>query len=214
MWSEFIVGVGGSALLLAAAGWLTKSIISHFLSKDVENYKLALKATTDLRIEEFRSSLRMRAYEHEVRFSRLHERRAEIVAELYSKLADAVNATADFVSIIEWLGAPSKEHKYRIAMEKIVEFFSYFDSKRIFLSAELCLQIENFVDKIRDPAIEFSEYMNDTRQDPELGKEKRVVWSKVWKSVTREDVPQARKALETEFRNILGVECSANTEST
>lgn len=60
MWSEFIVGVGGSALLLAAAGWLTKSIISHFLSKDVENYKLALKATTDLRIEEFRSSLRMR----------------------------------------------------------------------------------------------------------------------------------------------------------
>lgn len=194
MWTEVLTALGGSAVLLAVVAWLTKSIITHFLSKDIESYKVGLKAETEKAL-----------LEHDTVFRGLHSRRAEIVAEMYSKLAEADSATKSFLSLIEYAGELDKKHKSKIAMEKIFDFFKYFDHRRIFLNESLCKQIDEFVHKIYDPATDFSMYLEDPQLDPETAREKRKVWREAWMSVSKDDVPKARKALEDEFRKLLGV---------
>lgn len=199
---EILTALGGSAILLAAIAWLIKTIITHYLSKDVEAYKATLKAESEIAL-----------LEHDTIFRRLHSRRAEILAELYSKLAEAVSATSSFLSLVEWAGEPDKKEKYKIAMEQIVDFFKYFDRRRIFLSEELCKQIDDFVDKIRNPAIDFSMYLDEPQYDPTTAREKRKVWISAWKSVSKTDVPNARKSLEREFRKLLGVTLDEHKEN-
>jgi len=125
---QLIAIIGGSTVLIGAVAWLTRSIIVHFLSKDIENYKMRLKAETDQKLEELRNSFRMRAFEHETRFLRLHEKRAEILAELYKKLVEAASAARVFVVPIN-LGTDEENDKqrYKVAMEKITFFYDYFD---------------------------------------------------------------------------------------
>jgi hypothetical protein len=199
--SEILTALGGSAVLLAAVAWLTKSIITHYLSKDVEAYKATLRSETEKAL-----------LEHDAIFRGLHSCRAEIIAELYSKLAVAVSATANFLSLVEWGGEPDKTKKYKAAMEKIVDFFMYFDRRRIFLNEELCKQIDDFVDKIRNPAIDFSMYLDEPQFDPPTSREKSKALISAWKSVET-NVPKARKSLEEEFRKLLGVNLNENRSS-
>jgi hypothetical protein len=191
--SEILTALGGSAVLLAAVAWLTKSIITHYLSKDVEAYKATLRSETEKAL-----------LEHDAIFRGLHSRRAEIIAELYSRLTDAVSATASFLSVVGSEGEPGRAEKSKVAMEKIVDFFTYFDRRRIFLNEELCKQIDDFVDKIRGPAIDFSMYLDEPEFDPPTSREKSKALISAWKSIET-NVPKAKKSLEEEFRKLLGV---------
>ena len=60
-----------SALGVAAVTYLGRTISQQLLSRDMEKFK---------------AELQLVALEHRVRFTRLHEQQAEIVAEVYGKL--------------------------------------------------------------------------------------------------------------------------------
>ena len=51
MYEEIIKLLGGTAIIVAAVAWLIRSLIVHFLSKDVEKYKEQLRAANDLELE-------------------------------------------------------------------------------------------------------------------------------------------------------------------
>lgn len=203
---QIITILGGASLLIGAVAWLMRSIINHFLSKDIENYKIRLKAETDQKIEEFRTSLRMSAFEHEIRFLHLHEKRAEILAELYKRLVDAVSAARIFVAPVNLdLDEEGDKNRHKEAIEKSTSFYNYFDIHRIFLSDELCLKIEGLTNHIRIPIIEHAFFLEHPDFELKLGSDKIDIWSKAWNAITEKGVPEARKALENEFRKLLGV---------
>ena len=195
MWWELLIGICSSSVLIFAIAWLTKSIIIHFLSKDIETYKIRLKAEVDKSL-----------IEHDEIFRRLHSKRAEIIAELYAKLSETMSATSSFLSIMEFAGEPNKNEKSKIAMEKIMDFSKYFDKQRIFLSESLCIKIVKFINEIRDSAIDFLVYMDVPEYDIETSKQKREVWVKAWKKISGKEISEIRKELENEFRKILGVD--------
>jgi len=90
-WQDLITTVGvitgsGSALLGAAA-WLIKTVLQDRLARDADVFKKQLRADADTEIERLKASLQMVAVEHQILFSKLHERRAEVIAELYKRLA-------------------------------------------------------------------------------------------------------------------------------
>jgi len=91
-WQDVIVTVfstiGGGAVLLGAAAYLIKAALTQRLLLDAEMFKGQLKASADAEIERLKVSLQMSALEHEVRFSKLHEKRAEVIAELYGRLVE------------------------------------------------------------------------------------------------------------------------------
>ena len=88
--SSATVSVALSGILL----WLTKSWISERLKNSIkseydqklETHKAQLKAQSDVEIEQLKSRLNRTALEHQVRFTNLDEKRAEVIAETYSLL--------------------------------------------------------------------------------------------------------------------------------
>ncbi len=188
LWQALLVAFGGNAALLLVIAFLGRSVISNFLTKDIEKFK---------------GDLQVAAIEHEIRFSKLHEKRAEVLADLYKLLVVAAWETESFASPIEWAGEPDKKQKYQKAMNAISEYFRFFDQHRIYLPEELCASLEALALKLRSPTVAFGVYLNFEYPNERTTDEKFKAWSAAWDSVQK-DIPQLRSALEAEFRKLLG----------
>ena len=187
MIKEILTFVGGGGILLAIVAWVVRSIINHYLTKDVEKYRDALKA------ESFR-------------FSRLHEKRGEVIAQLYANLDELVKAVYSFVHLAEWAGEPSKDEKRKIAGEALKKFQDHFDKNRIYFSETLCYKIDNFVREFTQPAAKYAIYLKMSEDtDGSVRKEKDEAWFSAYNKMEK-DVPETKKAIENEFRSLLGVE--------
>ena len=118
-----IASIGGSAALFGIIGWLAKSLISQLLLKDIANHKSKLQYDSEIEITRFKKEIEKTAFEHQVRFSKLHDMRGEVLADLYKLLVESVWVTRSLASPAEWAGEPPKNEKYADAMNKLGEFF-------------------------------------------------------------------------------------------
>ncbi len=203
VWETIFIAVGGNAALLVLLGWLARSFGAQLLAKDLEKFKMELSAATSNASEHLKHELQKTALEHQVRFSKLHERRGEVVAEIYSLLVEAHWAIESFVSPMEWVGEPSKKEKYLEAYNKPVEFFRYFDKHRIYLPQELCDQLEAFMRGMRTIVIGFGTYVQIEHPNEKTDCEKQKIWAEAYEYMDKE-APKARAALEAELRKLLG----------
>lgn len=204
-WETILVAFGGNAALLLILGWLARSMGSQLLAKDLEKFKADLTATSTAAQEHLKHSLQMTALEHQVRFSKLHERRAEVVATAYDLLVEAHWAASSFAAVMEMAGEPPKEEKYVTAMNKAAEFYRYFDKNRIFLPQELCIQLETWIGEMRKQVIAFGVHLHkpENHMPDRMIEKKYEAWIKVGEYFEKE-APQARAALEGELRAIIG----------
>jgi len=201
-----------SAFLSGFLIWLTKAWISERLKNSIKNeydekletHKAQLKAQADVESERLRAQLSIAATEHQVKFSRLHEKRAEIIAELYGLLVQAYWDAGSFISPFEQGGEPTKKEKYVIAMNAIADFFRFFEKNKIYLPIELCGLLETFVQTMRQNVIGFGVYVNidENALAAQTYQKKYDAWMASWEYFDKE-VPLARAALEQELRNIL-----------
>src|SRR5690348_4818311 len=97
-WQEVITSLGSSGLLLAGGVYLFKTSMSQWMARDVERFKSQLKSDADAEIERLKHSLVMTASDHQVRFAKLHERRAEVIADVYQRLVDVYEQTKTFMN--------------------------------------------------------------------------------------------------------------------
>jgi len=195
MFEDILVILISNGLFLTILAFLLKSTINHVLTKDIESYKIKLKADID----------RM-AFEHQTRFSNLQEKRGVIIEELNDLLCEAIRAAGDFASPAEFEGEKTKSEKSQIAWKAIMEFYRYFNRKKIFLSEDTCNKIENLYLAIRNPVYDYSIYVNSPHNDAHTSGKKFDAWVNAWDSIDKNEVPAARNALESDFRKLLGVE--------
>jgi hypothetical protein len=188
LWQAILVAFGGNAALLLVLGFLGRSLLSHTLDKDLEKFKGQLQLT---------------AMEHEIRFGRLHVKRAEVIAELYKLLVKATWEAESFTSPIERAGEPDKKQKYISAINAIAEYYRFFDQHRIYISPNLCAKLESFAEKLRAPVKRFGLWVTQEHLADMAPKEKFDAWWSAWESV-KNDVPELRAAIEEEFRKLLG----------
>ena len=199
-WKEILVAFGSTAILLALVAWLVKSIITHFLSKDVEVYKTKIKSEADQELEALKHSLRMVSFEHEVRFARFDEKRAEVVAEIYGRLVKALAAVGDYV---RYGVAPGREERAKESDSALKAFKDSFDANRIYLEETICVLLDDFYENTFGPAVYFD--ISIVSSDPDDRQSIFDARRESLKQLEGKAVP-IRKALESEFRNILGVE--------
>ena len=204
-WQTILLALGGNVALLAVLGWLSKSFVSQLLAKDIEGFKAALKSESEAASQKLRHDLEKATIEHQVRFSKLHEKRAEVIAELYSLLVQAYRDISSFVSPMEWAGEPNKQEKYATAMNCVADFYRYFDKHRIYIPEDLCAQIDEFVQEMRKKAIGFGVYVRyeDDAMPAHAIEKKHEAWTSAWEYFEQK-VPEAKSALENELRGILG----------
>jgi len=202
LWQSLLVAFGGNAALLLVLGFLGRSLISTFLAKDVEGFKANLQTTLTKDVERFRADLQQAAVEHEVRFSELHEKRAEVLAELYKLLVAAYWGVSEFTSASQSAQA-DRRAQYLAAHDSIATYFRFFDQHRIWLPPELCAPLEEFARQLRTPTIRLGIYISIERPTESTLRDQLDAWIKA-SEVVSTDVPRLREAIESEFRKLLG----------
>ena len=133
------------------------------------------------------------------------EKRATIIAEMKSVLAEAMWEAESFLSPMEFAGEPGKREKHMAAMTRLTEFFRYFDKNRIYLPVPLCQSMEKLVRDVRQHVIKFGVYVHLEEREPLLAhtqKEKTDAWLAGWEALSTQ-VPAVRAQLEEEFRALL-----------
>jgi hypothetical protein len=204
-WQTLILAFGGNAALLAVLGMLGKSLLEKMLTRDTKQFESDLKAKTDAAIEYLKNELQLKTIEHQVRFSRLHEKRASVIADLYGHLVEVLWEAESFLSPMQWAGEPDKREKHLSVMNKLAEFFRFFDKHRIYLPEELCLSLEQLALQVRTHVINFGVFVriHDESLNDHTREQKEKAWNAGWDAIKIE-VPMARKVLEDEFRTLLG----------
>lgn len=175
-----------------------KNAIKAEYDQKLETHKSQLKAQTDIEVERFRSQLRVAATEREVRFSNLHSKRAEIIAETYHLLKELFVKLSDYVKLVEMSGEPAREERGKAAAEAHDAFRKYYATKVIFLPRTTAENLEKIdLEFVRN----FNRFVFEVERATGPGKTKK--WIGVFERVEG-DVKNALGELEDEFRSLLG----------
>lgn len=202
---QLLPTLGGTALGVAAVAWLARSIITNWLSKDVATYKNQLKAEADVALERVRSDLQIMAARRNIQYSRIHEKRLEIISEVAGKIRRFHDAVAAYTAIIEIAGGPSKEARRKVASDALAEFDKYFVPRRFFLPKKTVQRIETFRSGLHKISIEFMFYVEQGREFKHDQDKDRDVWMEA-NQYTETQAPKLLEELEDDFRNLLGGE--------
>jgi hypothetical protein len=212
-WQEVITAtlatVGGSGVLVGAAVWLMKTAISSSLAREADTFRTSLKADADTAIERVKTALQMSALEHQVRFSMLHEKRAEVIAEMYKGLVEAEIAGRRFVAFDGHAAGGSEKQleAWHKAETKILATSIFIEQHRLYLPERVCTALTKLLETMREHVTVFGVYGSVDQPTPQTQGEKHEAFKKALDAFEIE-IPAAKRALEDEFREILGVEKS------
>jgi hypothetical protein len=213
---DFILQLLASATVSAAiAGvfiflfqtWISERLrgaIKAEYDQRLETHKAQLKAQSDIEIERLKSQLQIAAIERQVQFSRLHDRRAGVIAETHSLLQRLFSALGKYVNIVEFEGDAPRVDRSKEAIEAHHAFSDYYVNHLIFLPKRTATKLQSINKAMVETFNEFYRVV-DEPSSSDLGKESR--WLDIYKRVGVE-IGAALTELEDEFRRLLGDEGS------
>jgi len=210
---QVLLSTTAATLALAALAYFGKGTFGHYLARDLEKYKNQLsreleaekhQATTELerRKREFDAVLT----ERQTRFSLMHQKRAEIIAELYGRIPRADKAIKRMTALGR-MESPDKEVERKKKEEEMAEaakayneLQDHFDRHRIFLGEQAAERCDQLLEHMRKAFFDF-QYSKGVFTQGQIDHRK---WVDAWERITNE-VPPVRAALEQDFRRILGI---------
>jgi len=205
-WMTIFQNVGTFGLGSGMLALLVRSLVLNSLNKDLEAYKSTLSKD----VEEFRSNLQMATIEHQVRFSTLHDKRAQVIQDLYGKLVALDTAMHSVLKIFQQVGEVSLEEKVREYGRLHNELNEFFLPNKIFFGSETCRVVDDLLFLSRDTYFDITTYPVDP-DSPEykygprdLLNERHEYWEKARKAFDTE-IKKLKEQLETQFRSMLGV---------
>jgi hypothetical protein len=180
--------------IVAGIVFVLRKFFEHALSRDVERFKANLQSELEhskLRLE---NELQTKYYEFQIKFSSYHQKRAEIIGELYGMLNETEWVVVELVHPMQSGGGrPISERVYQ-ADSKCVELSRFFSKNRIYLDDDVCQKIETIVAELRKSIVKFNVSHANIQGNPSLD-----MWLEAWK-VMEEELPPLKKALENQFR--------------
>lgn len=197
---ELLKTVGTAAVVAAAAAWLTKSVLTHFLSRNIASYKAELKRQSDREIEEVKSRLQIVASERQIVFSRLHEKRVEIVAETYTLIHKVNSKAIGLISEVFHAGLRTPKDRAQEVFDDCLKFYDFFQQHRIYFSEELCNMMDKFVALIGETNVAVRRAPDNLDHSTEDGKEAYLKMA-----ILMDRLPEIKKSIEKYFRTLLGV---------
>lgn len=200
-----LLATTGNALLLAVLGWLARSLLQNLLTRDLAEHRIRLEAENQKSAQAFGHELSLAAREHDIRFGKLHERRADIIAKLYELLIDTSEKGAAYSSPIGHSSDPLKSEQFNDFANSYNEAAQFFHRNKLFLPATTCAKVDELFRGIREQPSRMNMYMNMADLHPGNGIEiKRLdAWDAAWKYF-QEDFKPAMAALEHDLRVLLG----------
>ncbi len=204
IFTALIVSILGTGLInFIFRTWISeriKNAIKSEYDQKLETHKAILKSHSDVEIERLKSQLALVGIEHQIRFTKLHEVRATVVADTYEKLKDLHHKLGEYVQIFEPAGGKPKTDRRQLAYESHESFRSYFQSKLIFFPKLTADKLE----KINQDLVRaFNNFTFGVELAPQMGGNPAEKWMEVFEAVTVE-IKVALEEIEAEFRELLG----------
>jgi hypothetical protein len=156
-------------------------------------------------VEEFKSNLQLATIEHQVRFSKLHDKRAQVIQDLYGKLVALDTVIHSVLNRFQKVGEASLEEKVREYGKLHNELNEFFLPNRIFFGSETCRVIDDLLFLSRDTYFDITTYPVDPNSPEykygprDLLNERHEYWEKARKAFDT-DIKNLKKQLETQFR--------------
>ncbi|RAU23232.1 hypothetical protein CU669_03490 [Paramagnetospirillum kuznetsovii] len=207
---NFFVNIAISVAVSLGVGgvfyWLIKNIITEKIRQAIkseydiklESHKIELTSKSNIEIERLRSDLSRAASENNIVFAHLHEKRADVIANIYSTLKNVHHQLYNYVKGIEFSGEPSKEDRSKLLADAHKEFFDIYTKKLIFVPAFIAAKIDEINAMMVRTGNEFT-YVVLNDQNPERMKK----WVEVEERCSG-PIKDALTDLEVEFRRLLG----------
>ena len=148
-WRDLALNAAVQAAPLAALAFLARSIVLHWLSKDVELFKTRLAAESQRAVESLRAELTRESIEHRVRFEALHASQVAAIEALYGKLVDTRYSLERFVHAWQ----PDNQVEFNRIRGIFFELRQELDKRRIHLPEELCLELDRCIQVLWRPTV-------------------------------------------------------------
>jgi len=216
---KLLLTSSGPAVLLVLAGlFWGKAFIKYFFDKTIELKKTELnqnlesyKSQIDLKSKDFQNQLDKKLNDFNIRFSKLHNHRAEVIKELYLKLVELHASLFFFSRTIHPIihDARSEEAARLERLNKaIFDFNDYMVPNKIYFTKQMASKMENIANTYYEISSELS-YAIRTVKDHDLGQEVRKPMRERINEISNmvdKDFTLLIEELENEFRIILGVD--------
>jgi len=194
---------GGGAIVLGMSSWLGKLWATRMLEKEKAKYATELEVTRNeyrREMEQLTAQLQLHAFEHQTRFSYYHEKKCEVIAELYRLLDEVTKRLAVVMSPSQT--PAQRETSGKEIVEPYNHLVSHFYGRKIFLDRDVCDQVEAIMTTMRSAITNWG-----ISQMPGWpAKDGTLLWAEASKAMER-SVPPLLAVLEERFRAILsGVE--------
>jgi len=154
-WKYVAIFVGIFVGLAGFLALLIKHILSFWISKDIAAYKHKLAMEAAYKIEEIKNQLQAETKASEAKFTRLQEKQAEVISELYG-LLQGMHLDMELLDMIARGVTPHKlqpdtERLCGILEKKWRDCFSYYYKHMLFLSDK--------VNQLMPQAVEYHPYL-------------------------------------------------------
>ena len=192
---------GGGAIVFALSSWLGKVWANRILEREKATLARELEAAKRLyndEIEKVRAELQKGTFEHQTRFTWYHQKKAELIANVYRLMNDAIERVKDMVSPLQFGGDDARQKRIDETIKIYNELAAEYYGKKIFLEKEICEKVESVLSIMKTAISDWG-----MSQDPGFkGKEGILLWGKAYKSMINE-VPPLLSDLEHTFRGML-----------
>lgn len=209
-----------SAALVGLLLWLTKSWIGERLKsaikaeydtkleshkaqlkaeydQQLETHKAQLKSQADVELEKLKSSLAITAAQQNTTFSKLHDRRMDVIGNTFARLAKLHDCVTEYVKPVEMAGEKARAERRNEAVSAFNDFKPYFSQNRIFLPKDVADLIEKANLELVRITNQFT-FMVDLAKQPDV-----QLWLKITEKLDNE-FRQALSRLEEQLRAAIG----------
>ena len=128
------IALGGNVIFLAAVAFLGRTIITHWLDKDLDRFRTELEHSASRQLETLKSRLQIAANEHAILLTKLQERRAEVIGELYGQISEGVRELTSYVRPLQLAGEEGRAAKAAAARTSLMTALHSFEDKQIWLT--------------------------------------------------------------------------------
>ncbi len=211
---ELLISSGPPALLVLVGLVWGKNLIEYFfketieikkdeLAQNLENYKKEIEQEN----KNFQHQLDAKLQEFNIKFASLHNERAEIIKNLYTKLIELHSAIHNFTRVGHLVYKDAKiEEQDRIDRvdNSLKEFTNYYLPNKIFFSKSIISKIDVLFKDYWNTGFDFAKVLRDRKNPPQYRDSKIDEWKNISDKVDSY-FPPLIEELENDFRDILGV---------
>lgn len=222
-WEQVLTDVGGTGAIAFSVAWLVRQLVSRGLEKDLETHKARLKAESDSELARLTSSLELATQREWQRFSAFFPEQASVLARTYLLTVRTHDAMKQLLREGTLPGEIyDKDRDAKIASDAGNELRQYFNEHRIYFEQSTCelfdglfLDLKSVFDQVmieRDRRAR----QREVQGGPALSEKAAAAEYLRFKSQQermQSRIPKARRALEDEFRRLLGVHSASASSS-